>query len=140
MSHIMAEPVPRLRTVLWRGLRRRCPHCGEGPIYQGWVKLHERCPNCGLKYLADQGDLWAYLVALDRALFIFPIIVMIYFRLTLDSPFWFYLLGSVIGLLFVFTLPHRNGMALGVDYLIRRKSGDLAEKESPPKSQSPDAD
>lgn len=125
--------------MLWRGARKRCPQCGEGRIYEGWVKLHEHCPHCGLKLLADQGDLWAYLVALDRALFIFPIIVMIYFRLTLDDPFWFYLVGSVIGLLFVFTLPHRNGMSLGVDYLLRRRHGDLAKPQSHSKSTDTDA-
>lgn len=38
---------------------------------------------------------------------------------------------------FIYTLPHRNGMALGADYLIRRNWGDLAEKESPPKPTDP---
>jgi hypothetical protein len=84
-----------------------------------------------LQYLPDQGDLWAYLVVVDRALFIFPLIILIYFRLYIPSSFWLYVLG--IGLLtgFIYTLPHRNGMALGLDYLVRRKWGDLAEDTSP---------
>jgi len=124
----MSEPIPRLRTVLWRGLRRRCPRCGQGRVFAGWVKLHDRCAVCDLKYLNDQGDLWAYLVAVDRALFILPLIVMIYFRLYIPDSVWFYVLALVLLFLFVWTLPHRNGMSLGVDYLIRRKWGDLSEE------------
>jgi len=69
----MSEPIPKLKTVMWRGWRRRCPRCGEGPIYQRWITLHDSCSHCGLRYLQDQGDLWAYLVAIDRALFILPL-------------------------------------------------------------------
>jgi uncharacterized protein (DUF983 family) len=128
---LMNKPIPHLRTVLGRGLRRRCPQCGEGRVFRGWVKLHDHCSECGLQYLPDQGDLWAYLVVVDRALFIFPLIVLIYFRLYIPSSFWLSVLG--IGLLtgFIYTLPHRNGMALGLDYLVRRKWGDLAVDTSP---------
>jgi uncharacterized protein (DUF983 family) len=136
-DHKMIEPIPRLRTVLWRGMRRRCPHCGKGPIYLGWVKLHDRCPACGLKYLSDQGDLWAYLVAVDRALFVLPLIVLIYFRLYLPDSIWFYVFTGGLMFSFIYTLPHRNGMALGADYLIRRHWGDLAEKESASKTNDP---
>ena len=128
---LMNKPIPHLRTALCRGLRRRCPQCGEGRVFRGWVKLHDHCSECGLQYLQDQGDLWAYLVAIDRALFIFPLIILIYFRLYIPSSFWLYVLA--IGLLtgFIYTLPQRNGMALGLDYLVRRKWGDLSEDASP---------
>jgi uncharacterized protein (DUF983 family) len=123
----MNIPTPQLRTVLGRGIRRRCPQCGKGRLFRGWVKLHDHCPACGLQYLQDQGDLWAYLVAVDRALFIFPLIILIYFRLYIPSSFWFYVLGAGLLAGFICTLPHRNGVALGLDYLVRRKWGDLSE-------------
>jgi hypothetical protein len=69
------------------------------------------------------------LVAIDRALFIFPLIVMIYFRLCVPDIKWFYLATGVLLVLFVGTVPQRNGMALGADYFIRRKWGDLSESE-----------
>jgi len=133
----MREPIPTLRTVLWRGVRRRCPQCGEGRVFKGWIRLHDHCEVCGLQYLSNQGDLWAYLVAVDRALFIFPLIIMIYFRIYNPNSVWYYLFcaGLLVG--FFYTLPHRNGMSLGVDYLIRRKYGDLSDQESPPKSDEP---
>lgn len=112
-------------------MRRRCPRCGKGPIYAKWVKLHDRCNACGLKYLQDQGDLWVYLVAVDRALFILPLIVMIYFRLYNPNSIWFFIFGAALLFGFIYTLPHRNGMGLGVDYLIRCKWGDLSKEATP---------
>jgi len=134
---MMNEPLPTLKTVLGRGLRRRCPQCGEGRIFQGWLKVRDHCEVCGLRLLRDQGDLWAYLVAVDRALFIFPLIVMIYFRLYNPHSVWYYVFCAVLVAGFLYTLPHRNGMSLGVDYLIRRKHGDLAANETPTKPHNP---
>jgi uncharacterized protein (DUF983 family) len=133
----MQEPMPKLKTILWRGWRQRCPRCGEGRIYRGWVSLHDHCPHCHLQYLRDQGDLWAYLVAADRALFIFPMVIMIYFRLYIPDSNWFYVLVAALLVGFVYTLPHRNGMCLGADYLIRRRWGDLADEVSQPTADRP---
>jgi uncharacterized protein (DUF983 family) len=101
------------------------------------VKLHDHCSECGLQYLQDQGDLWAYLVAIDRALFIFPLIVLIYFRLYIPSSAWFCALAAGLLTGFIYTLPHRNGMALGLDYLVRRKWGDLSAAATPPPPTKP---
>jgi len=123
----MNEPIPRLKTLLWRGWRKKCPQCGQGPLFQRWNRLHEHCPVCGLKYLENEGDLWGYILFADRALFILPLIVMIYFRLYNPNSPWFFVFGG--GLLFglIYTLPHRTGMSLALDYLVRRKSGDLVD-------------
>ena len=43
----MAEPKPLTpgRVVL-RGLRRRCPLCGERGIFESWFRQRDRCPTC----------------------------------------------------------------------------------------------
>lgn len=125
----MAEPIPKLRTLLWRGCRKKCPQCGRGDLYRRWLTLHDRCPVCGLQFLPNQGDLWGPLVFLDRVLFIIPLIVIIYFRRYEATSAWLYAAGGTLLFLLVFTLPHRNGMSLAVDYLIRRKAGDLVDPE-----------
>lgn len=39
------------------GLLCRCPRCGEGRLYRGFLALRDRCPKCGLDYaFADSGD------------------------------------------------------------------------------------
>lgn len=122
------EPIPKLKTVLWRGMHRRCPQCGQGRVFKSWLKLRDRCEVCGLQLLNNQGDLWVYLVAVDRALFIFPLVIMIYFRLYNPYSIWYYAFSIALLVGFLYTLPHRNAMGLGVDYLIRRKHGDLSGK------------
>lgn len=134
---MMTGPIPKLKTVLGRGWRRRCPHCGVGQIYKGWLTMHDRCSHCDFKYLADQGDLWAYLVVIDRAFFLFPLVVLIYFRLNNPATFWFYFSSAAVVFGLVYTLPHRNGLGLGLDYLVRRNWGDLAEPENSPKQKDP---
>ena len=113
-----------------RGMHRRCPQCGEGRVFRGWLKMYDHCERCGLKYLANEGDLWAYLILIDRALFLFPLVVMIYFRINNPESPWTWVIAGALLLLFLYTLPHRNAISLGIDYRIRRKAGDLAEKET----------
>ncbi len=64
-------------------------------------------------------------------LFIIPVIALIYFGLWHPNKILFFAFGGLLGFLLVFTMPHRNGVSLALDYLIRRKSGDLVEEEPP---------
>ena len=48
----MAAPNPVLA-----GLACRCPNCGEGPLFAGFLKVSPRCEACGLDLAkADSGD------------------------------------------------------------------------------------
>ena len=39
------------------GLRGRCPRCGEGKLFNGYLELAPRCENCGFDYsFAEAGD------------------------------------------------------------------------------------
>lgn len=39
------------------GLRCRCPRCGQGPLFKGYLKLAPACSACGLDFgFADSGD------------------------------------------------------------------------------------
>jgi uncharacterized protein (DUF983 family) len=39
------------------GLKGRCPRCGEGRLFSGFLTVGKRCVNCGLDYsFADAGD------------------------------------------------------------------------------------
>ena len=39
------------------GLTCKCPRCGRGRLFDGFLKLAPRCPDCGLDYAAaDSGD------------------------------------------------------------------------------------
>jgi uncharacterized protein (DUF983 family) len=39
------------------GLACRCPNCGEGPLFEGYLKVSARCEACGFDLRkADSGD------------------------------------------------------------------------------------
>jgi uncharacterized protein (DUF983 family) len=39
------------------GLACRCPNCGKGPLFSGYLKVRERCEACGFDLAkADSGD------------------------------------------------------------------------------------
>lgn len=39
------------------GLAGRCPNCGEGPLFEGFLKVTPRCEACGFDLAkADSGD------------------------------------------------------------------------------------
>jgi uncharacterized protein (DUF983 family) len=123
VESIVAEAAPSTKTVMMRGIRGRCPRCGEGKLFRRYNIMIERCDACGLKYLQDQGDLFGYLFLIDRALFVAPLIVMIYFRAYVPNQNWFYGLCVVMLFALFYTLPHRTGMSLALEYLFRRKKG-----------------
>lgn len=53
------------KPAVWNGLRRRCPNCGEGRMFDGYLKVNAACPVCGedlSHHRADDGP--AYLTIL----------------------------------------------------------------------------
>ncbi|HEX3582381.1 MAG TPA: DUF983 domain-containing protein [Thermoanaerobaculia bacterium] len=117
--------VPRphnIRQTLLRGLRRRCPRCGEGELFRRWLEIHERCPHCDLVYQPDYGDTWFFLIITDRIPLLFGIAV-VYFGFTMET--WL----APVGFFFAMAVPliatvrQRQGMAIALDYLVREWTG-----------------
>ena len=48
-EHLSMEmpPPSRFFVLIWRALRLKCPHCGQGPVLESWFKLRPSCGNCG---------------------------------------------------------------------------------------------
>ena len=47
----------RAKPTLLSGIRGRCPRCGEGRLFSGFLDLGMACDRCGLDYgFADAGD------------------------------------------------------------------------------------
>ncbi|WP_290976093.1 DUF983 domain-containing protein [Ferrovibrio sp.] len=57
MSMAEGLQVPRdTQLSLWRGWRGRCPECGQGRIFGGFLKVQESCPQCGLRLDGHRAD------------------------------------------------------------------------------------
>jgi uncharacterized protein (DUF983 family) len=47
----VARVSPTLGKMLWRGLFRRCPHCGNHhAFFDNWFVRRERCVGCGVRW------------------------------------------------------------------------------------------
>ena len=116
------------------GLSGRCPRCGEGRLFDGFLSLREGCGNCRLDYsFADSGD--------GPAVFVILIIGFVVVGLALwlevnhNPPLWLHfllwipltlvlslaMLRALKGLMIV--LQYRNKAAEG-----RLASGDGEER------------
>jgi uncharacterized protein (DUF983 family) len=38
-----------------RVVRKRCPQCGEGPLFRRFARLHEKCERCELVFRRESG-------------------------------------------------------------------------------------
>ncbi len=53
----MADAKSSLSFPIMAGLAGRCPRCGKGKLFDGFLQLGSRCEACGLDYaFADPGD------------------------------------------------------------------------------------
>jgi uncharacterized protein (DUF983 family) len=105
-------------TALRRGIRKRCPHCGQGPIFSGWAHHLDACPVCGLVYERNPGDTWAFTIIGDR-LPIAAIIVLIYFGFARSHPVLGIATIAALGVVLVWTAPNRWGVGIALHYLSR---------------------
>lgn len=108
------------RAPLWRsGLMCRCPRCGNGPLYEAYLKFAPECLSCRLSYrFADSGDGPAVFVILIAGAFIVAAALVI--EVNFSPPYWLHAvlwlpltLGLCLGLLPVlkatlFALQYRN--------------------------------
>jgi uncharacterized protein (DUF983 family) len=69
------------------GLRCRCPRCGEGRLFEGFLTLAPRCERCGLDFgFADAGDGPAVFVILIAGFVVVVLAVMVEFLWR--PPYW----------------------------------------------------
>ena len=58
-------------SILWRGVRKRCPKCGLGRLLNGYLKPASCCLNCGedFSYIsADDGPAWLTLLIIGHVI------------------------------------------------------------------------
>ena len=120
----------RISTALARGLRKRCPHCGEGPLFAGWSHV-ERCSICGLVFVSNPGDTWAFTIIGDR-LPIGAIILLLYFGVVRSHRTLGLTIVAVLAVLLVLTAPNRWGVGIALHYVSRLYWPDPSDPIPPP--------
>lgn len=106
-------------------------------MFVRWSKLHATCEVCDLRYLRNQGDPWAFLVFIDRAVFILPPIAILYFG-WVPGRLWLMVLAFILLIGFiVWTTPNRYGLCVALDYLTRRGPDGWSPADPPAEGPGP---
>ncbi len=75
---------PSTGKVAFRG---RCPRCGQGKLFDGYLNIAARCAHCGLDYATfDAGDGPAVFVVLILGAIVCA--AALYVEFTFSPPYW----------------------------------------------------
>ncbi len=106
----------------------RCPRCGKGPLFNGYLKVALRCPACGLDYsIFDPGDGPAVFVILIVGAIVAGGALFVEF--TWQPPYWVHAaiwLPAIIVLSFSL-LRLAKSTLLVLQYKHQAREGRLAE-------------
>jgi uncharacterized protein (DUF983 family) len=73
-----ALPLPTLGTAIGRGLRGRCPMCGKGRIFNGFLKVVANCSACAAPLgLARADDAPPYFTILLVGHIVIPLLFVV---------------------------------------------------------------
>ncbi len=106
-----------LATIMKRCLRKRCPRCGKGCLFEHWYTLFDRCRDCAYRYESSAGDTWAFMYMTTAALTGFIVIAMFTLH---PSNTWLGLTFVMLAAVSVIagTLPLRKSIAIALEYII----------------------
>lgn len=84
---------PSRGLMLWRGLRKKCPRCGQGKLFHRWFAMAADCPNCHLHFEREPGY-WVGAVAINTAVigFLFAVVLVAFSAATVPDIPWVTLL------------------------------------------------
>lgn len=108
------------------GLAGRCPRCGEGPLFDGFLALHPRCEQCGLDFaFADAGDGPAFFIMSVVGIFVVFLALIVEFAY--EPPIWLHMVmwsALAIGLSLAMVRPAK-GLMIALQYRHRAEEGRL---------------
>jgi uncharacterized protein (DUF983 family) len=112
---------------MWRGLRGKCPNCGEGTMFYRYLKISPACSHCGHdldQYPSDDGPAYFTILLVGHAvvlpLLLFPIIWTA--SPTVIVPAVLIPLGGLT----LAVLPRVKGAVVGALYALRVRREDAA--------------
>jgi uncharacterized protein (DUF983 family) len=107
------------------GLKGRCPRCGEGRLFSGFLTVGKRCVSCGLDYsFADAGDGPAVFVILIIGFVVVGL--ALWMEVTLNPPLWLhFILWIPLALVLCLTaLRLIKGVLITLQYANKAREGE----------------
>lgn len=112
------------------GFRGRCPRCGEGKLFDGYISLKPRCTVCGLDYdFADSADGPAVFVMLIIGFIVVGL--ALWLEVSYGPPLWvhFLLWVPLVLILCLPTLRWLKGIMIALQYSNKAAEGRLDEQK-----------
>lgn len=112
----MADYYPNISPIS-AGIRCRCPRCGQGKLYDGFLNVAETCGVCGLKLAhEDAGDGPAVFVILIYGLVMAGLATWV--ELNYEPPFWVHavIFGPLIIVGSILLLRPFKGVMIALQY------------------------
>jgi uncharacterized protein (DUF983 family) len=113
------------------GIRGRCPRCGEGHLFDGFLKLRQNCEVCGLDYsFADPADGPAFFVICFAC--IPSAFLGVWIEVQFQAPYWVHLVTTLPFVLLTCIPPLRplKGWLVASQYQNDAREGRVAVRES----------
>ena len=106
-----------LMPAMARGWRCRCPGCGGGPMFDGYLKVRRNCASCGEAlhhHRADDVPAWAVILIVGKLL----IGALLYVEMAFAPPLWVHwaLWPAVTLALVLWLLPRVKGSIVGFQW------------------------
>ena len=122
----MTDKAPTNNLPIGRGLRGRCPRCGEGGLFHGFLSLRPACERCGLDYgFADAGDGPAVFVILIGGFIV--VFAALMTEVVYQPPYWVHAALWLPLILIVTLVPLRlvKGLLIALQYHYKAAEGRL---------------
>lgn len=126
----MADPRPVPPNPILAGLAGRCPRCGKGTMFSGFLTLAPACKTCGLDYsFADAGDGPAVFVILLSGFIVVGAALVV--EMVYQPPLWVHAALWVPLVIVTAVLPLRpiKGVLLALQYHHKAAEGRLERRE-----------
>ena len=117
-----AESIAERETkpAIWRGLRGRCPSCGEGALFDGYLKVADSCPVCHEEFhhhRADDGPAYLTILIVGHVLAVMMHFIWSQFR---PDPLVFATVLTIVCVgLSLYLLPRFKGMIVAIQWARR---------------------
>jgi uncharacterized protein (DUF983 family) len=112
-----------------KGLRGCCPRCGEGKLFQGFLRLRPACEHCGLDFgFADAGDGPAvFVILIGGAIVVFAALIT---EVVYQPPYWLHAALWLPLILLVTLAPLRpiKGLMIALQYHHKAAEGRLEHR------------
>ncbi len=106
--------------AILRGLKQRCPNCGEGHLFKGYLKVADTCPECGEElyhHRADDGPAYLTILLVGHILGFVIHIMWVNWRPEPMTMATVLSIGAVA--LSLFLLPRMKGMVVAIQWARR---------------------